>query len=37
MLTKKPRVIRFDGNNDKKFYRRRVLRNGCFSFYSNHA
>lgn len=30
MLTKKPRVIRYDGNNDEEFYRRRVLRNGCF-------
>jgi molybdopterin/thiamine biosynthesis adenylyltransferase len=30
MLTKKPRVIRFDGNNDEEFYRLRVLRNGCF-------
>jgi molybdopterin/thiamine biosynthesis adenylyltransferase len=30
MLTKKARVIRFEGNQDQEFYKRRVLRNGCF-------
>jgi molybdopterin/thiamine biosynthesis adenylyltransferase len=30
MLRKKARIIRLDGNNDEKFYSKRVVRNSCF-------